>query len=145
LEFTQTKNGLFWKGLGAKGLNFIFFSLKSKVHINILLNYWLLQCPTPINTFCNLHLLMTFFWSQLNCFWFYYFVPELTFTNGTALHNEVHGGGGCPYQYKWCQTIPKISFWQFLTGATLVGVGYPIAAVLLSTLYSKVIGPFPQV
>jgi len=79
------------------------------------------------------------------CFWFYYLVPELTFTNGTALHNEVHGGGGCPYQYKWCQTIPKISFWQFLTGATLVGVGYPIAAVLLSTLYSKVIGPFPQV
>ncbi|XP_066920720.1 major facilitator superfamily domain-containing protein 8-like isoform X1 [Clytia hemisphaerica] len=69
----------------------------------------------------------------------------LNFQNGTQVVNEVvEGDGGCPYHYDWCRNTPKLHFAQFLTAATLVGIGYPIAAVLLSTLYSKVIGPFPQ-
>ena len=61
------------------------------------------------------------------------------------INNVIDGNGGCPYQKSWCLDTPKLHFAQFLSAATLVGIGYPLAAVLLSTLYSKIIGPFPQV
>ena len=75
-----------------------------------------------------------------------YSFQVLTYQNGTKVVNEIiTGNGGCPYDKSWCRDTPKLHFAQFLTAATLVGIGYPIAAVLLSTLYSKIIGPFPQV
>lgn len=62
-----------------------------------------------------------------------------------SVTSSFSGGGGCPYEYSWCHTMPQLSFWQFLIGATLVGIGYPVTAVILNTLYSKVLGPIPQV
>ena len=70
----------------------------------------------------------------------------MTYQNGTKVVNEIiTGNGGCPYDKSWCRDTPKLHFAQFLTAATLVGIGHPFVAVLLTTLYSKVIGPFPQV
>ena len=77
---------------------------------------------------------------------FYFLLTVLTYQNGTKVVDKIiSGNGGCPYDKSWCRDTPKLHFAQFLTAATLVGIGYPIAAVLLSTLYSKIIGPFPQV
>lgn len=75
--------------------------------------------------------------------------PKLTMavlkmTNGTVVTNDASEGGGCPYSYAWCHNTPSLSFGQFLTGATLVGIGYPVTVVILNVLYSKTIGPFPQ-
>ena len=71
----------------------------------------------------------------------------MTFPNGLNSSNSTadNGGGGCPYQYSWCHTTPAIPFAQYLTAATLVGIGYPVAIVCLSILYSKILGPYPQV
>lgn len=68
----------------------------------------------------------------------------LKFANGTALSGDASNDIGCPYQYNWCRDQPVLPFGQFINAATLVGIGYPIVAVLISTLYSKIIGPFPQ-
>lgn len=83
---------------------------------------------------------------KIVCKSFFFSFQVLTYQNGTKVVNEIiSGNGGCPYEKSWCRDTPKLHFAQFLTAATLVGIGYPIAAVLLSTLYSKIIGPFPQV
>ena len=62
--------------------------------------------------------------------------------NGTVLDN---GGGGCPSNYHWCHTSPKLPFPQLITGILLINTGYPLTVVMINVLYSKVIGPFPQV
>ena len=73
----------------------------------------------------------------------FYFVGMNNVTNVTLF--ETGGGGGCPYLYDWCRSTPKLSFLQLLSGATLIVVGYAVASVILSTLYSQVVGPFSQV
>ncbi|XP_049486010.1 major facilitator superfamily domain-containing protein 8 [Panthera uncia] len=57
-------------------------------------------------------------------------------------HNE--GPTGCPIEQAWCFYTPMIHLAQFLTAATLIGVGYPTCNVTSYTLYSKVLGPKPQ-
>lgn len=58
-------------------------------------------------------------------------------------HNE--GPTGCPIEQAWCFYTPMIHLAQFLTAAMLIGVGYPSCNVTSYTLYSKVLGPKPQV
>ena len=69
----------------------------------------------------------------------------MTYLNGTKVTSPETGGGGCPYQYEWCRNTPQLAFPQLISAATLVAIGYPLAAVILSALYSQVIGPFAQV
>ena len=52
---------------------------------------------------------------------------------------------GCPSNYGWCESTPKLYLPQFLVGATLVGTGYPVAFLVISTIYSRILGPRPQV
>lgn len=52
---------------------------------------------------------------------------------------------GCPIEQAWCLYTPVIHLAQFLTAAVLVGIGYPACNVMSYTLYSKVLGPKPQV
>ena len=66
--------------------------------------------------------------------------------NGTDVTlSDTGGGGGCPYLYDWCRSTPKLSFLQWLSGATLITIGFAAATINLSTLYSLVVGPFSQV
>lgn len=58
-------------------------------------------------------------------------------------HNEEPTG--CPIEQAWCLYIPMIHLAQFLTSAALIGVGYPSCNVMSYTLYSKILGPKPQV
>ena len=53
--------------------------------------------------------------------------------------------GGCPYKYKWCYTTPLLPLPQFFVAATVVGIGYPVGAVVHNVLYSKLIGSLSQV
>lgn len=52
---------------------------------------------------------------------------------------------GCPIEQAWCLYTPVIHLAQFLTAAVLVGLGYPACNVMSYTLYSKILGPKPQV
>lgn len=52
---------------------------------------------------------------------------------------------GCPSDQIWCQFTPAIHLAQYLTSYTLIGVGYPACNVMSYTLYSKILGPRPQV
>ena len=52
---------------------------------------------------------------------------------------------GCPEVYKWCAYTPIVSLPQFLIGTLLIVIGYPTCNVMSYTLYSKILGPKPQV
>lgn len=58
-------------------------------------------------------------------------------------HNE--GPTGCPTEQAWCLYTPMVHLAQFLTSAVLIGIGYPSCNVISYTLYSKILGPKPQV
>ena len=50
---------------------------------------------------------------------------------------------GC--NYEWCSEIPKVTLAQFLVGYVFATVGYPFCMGLTGALFSKVLGPIPQV
>jgi hypothetical protein len=52
---------------------------------------------------------------------------------------------GCPSVQKWCYYIPAMTVTQFLLGYAFISVGYPIGVTLIQTIFSKVLGPRPQV
>lgn len=60
---------------------------------------------------------------------------------------EDHGDEptGCPAEQAWCLYTPMIHLAQFLTSAVLIGIGYPFCHVISYALYSKILGPKPQV
>ena len=49
----------------------------------------------------------------------------------------------CPYA--WCSRIAKISVAQFMAGYIFALLGYPFCVALCGSLFSKVLGPIPQV
>ena len=49
----------------------------------------------------------------------------------------------CPYD--WCNEIPKIHVEQFMAGYVFALLGYPFCVALCGALFSKVLGPIPQV
>ena len=52
---------------------------------------------------------------------------------------------GCPWNYPWCRDVPQVHLAQFLVGCFLFAIGYPTTHVLAYTIFSKVLGPGPQV
>ena len=53
---------------------------------------------------------------------------------------------GCRYpKLQWCLTIPKMELYQYVMGMVLLAVGYPVSSVLCYSLFSKILGPHPQV
>jgi MFS transporter, ceroid-lipofuscinosis neuronal protein 7 len=52
---------------------------------------------------------------------------------------------GCPPIQEWCRTTMAMTVTQFLLGFALTSIGYPIGVTLIQTIFSKVLGPRPQV
>lgn len=52
---------------------------------------------------------------------------------------------GCPDEYNWCTTTPQIKLSQFIIGMVFLSIGYPFILVMTTTIYSKILGPKPQV
>lgn len=67
-------------------------------------------------------------------------MSELTVASNSSLEPT-----GCPYEQTWCQYTPAIHLAQYITSDVLIGVGYPACNVMSYTLYSKILGPKPQV
>ena len=70
---------------------------------------------------------------------------ELSPTHVPTVENTTKEAVGCPYYYDWCFNTPAILLWQFLLGTFFVAVGYPVCNVMSYTIYSKILGPKPQV
>uniref|UniRef100_A0AAG5DWD9 Major facilitator superfamily (MFS) profile domain-containing protein n=1 Tax=Anopheles atroparvus TaxID=41427 RepID=A0AAG5DWD9_ANOAO len=51
---------------------------------------------------------------------------------------------GCPPTQEWCKTTRGMTIFQFLLGYAFTAVGYPIGVTLITTIFSKVLGPRPQ-
>lgn len=56
---------------------------------------------------------------------------------------DISGLIGCPYD--WCYEIPKLSVEQFMIGYVFCLLGYPFCMALCGSLFSKALGPIPQV
>jgi MFS transporter, ceroid-lipofuscinosis neuronal protein 7 len=71
---------------------------------------------------------------------------EFTHLNGTfeLLDEDDERVLGCPVSQEWCKTTPALGFPQFMVGYLLTSIGYPIGLTLISTIFSKVLGPRPQ-
>lgn len=69
-------------------------------------------------------------------------VLQRTYRNMTS--NTVTTSAGCPVKYKWCHDTPKIYLPQFLTGASLISIGYALGFLVINTIYSKILGPRQQ-
>jgi ceroid-lipofuscinosis MFS transporter 7 len=65
--------------------------------------------------------------------------------NGTDSAFDNDDDLGCPIEQEWCLTTPKITITQFILGYAFTSVGYPIGITLIQTVFSKVLGPRPQV
>jgi len=53
---------------------------------------------------------------------------------------------GCPvYEQPWCGYTPVMTIAQFFLGYFLTSIGYPIGITVIQTLFSKILGPRPQV
>ena len=63
--------------------------------------------------------------------------------NNTFTRGPISDLVGCPYD--WCYDIPKISVEQFMIGYVFALIGYPFCMALCGSLFSKVLGPIPQV
>ncbi|CAH0682898.1 unnamed protein product [Spodoptera exigua] len=60
--------------------------------------------------------------------------------------NATEAGGGCPQATQpWCATSRGLTLPQFLAGYACVSVGYSLGVTLIQTIFSKVLGPRPQV
>ena len=63
-------------------------------------------------------------------------------------HTIIHflWSGGCPiYKQDWCGYLPGIHSIQMILGFLFIVTGYPMGSAMSNAIYSKVIGPHPQV
>ncbi|EAT38955.1 AAEL009195-PA [Aedes aegypti] len=51
---------------------------------------------------------------------------------------------GCPITQEWCKTTKGMTISQFLIGYAFTAIGYPIGVTLITTIFSKILGPRPQ-
>lgn len=66
---------------------------------------------------------------------------SLNFTNTDTSVEQV----GCPTRYTWCEYTPKVHISQYFIALLLGAIGYPLANISVSVLYSLIVGRQKQV
>ena len=46
---------------------------------------------------------------------------------------------------EWCKDQPALQVWQLFGGIIIGTIGYPFAIAITQSIFSKIIGPRPQV
>lgn len=117
----------------------------------VILNFKMLTFFSSLLNYFHVHI---FYWHLYVHFSHVVIEPPLnvhnniTFSNWTSQIplNNATIPVGCRYpKLHWCVTIPKMYFFQYVLGMVFLSVGYPAAAVLCYSMFSKVLGPTPQV
>lgn len=65
-------------------------------------------------------------------------------TDGNQSHIVVLPGCN-PDDRPWCDHQPKVYLFQYLIGLPTLTIGYCASSLLCYTIFSKIIGPWPQV
>lgn len=76
----------------------------------------------------------------MNLVFINFFIPFFILVNITS--DQIRG---CPQTQEWCKYTPAMTLEQFFIGFVLTSVGYPIGVTLIQTIFSKILGPRPQV
>lgn len=61
-------------------------------------------------------------------------------SNSTPAYSAV----GCPDEFDWCHSVPRIYLWQLIISLMFISVGYPSSEALTAIIYSKILGTKPQ-
>ncbi|XP_075242678.1 major facilitator superfamily domain-containing protein 8-like [Convolutriloba macropyga] len=69
------------------------------------------------------------------------YYPDVN-SSTTESPDERHGCDST--KYSWCHSVHQIYLFQFIISAVFNCMGYAGAVVLVATLFSKIVGPFPQ-
>ncbi|CAF4242553.1 unnamed protein product [Rotaria sp. Silwood2] len=51
---------------------------------------------------------------------------------------------GCPLDYHWCYTVPRVQLWQYITASVVITIGFSICNVICYSIFSKKLGNRPQ-
>ncbi|CAF3327467.1 unnamed protein product [Rotaria sp. Silwood1] len=51
---------------------------------------------------------------------------------------------GCPLDYQWCYTVPRVQLWQYITASVVITIGFSISNVICYSIFSKKLGDRPQ-
>ncbi|CAF0755542.1 unnamed protein product [Rotaria sordida] len=51
---------------------------------------------------------------------------------------------GCPLDYHWCYTVPRVQLWQYITASIVITIGFSICNVICYSIFSKKLGDRPQ-
>lgn len=74
---------------------------------------------------------------------------ETELTTYLSTLNETQVGAfenvGCTADQDWCRYTRAMTLGQFVAGYAVTSVGYPIGVTLIQTIFSKILGPRPQV
>lgn len=52
---------------------------------------------------------------------------------------------GCPIVQTWCEYTPALTVMQLCIAYVCASIGYPLGVTLIQTIFSKILGPRPQV
>jgi MFS family permease len=64
--------------------------------------------------------------------------PIITTSSGDS------GDKGCPLDYDWCYTIPRVQLWQYIMASVVITIGFSISNVICYSIFSKKLGDRPQ-
>ncbi|VDO97153.1 unnamed protein product [Soboliphyme baturini] len=70
---------------------------------------------------------------------------QLLFLTSSLFHHNPAKLVGCPNDFRWCEWTPPIPQILYISSFPLLFLGIPPVNVALSTLYSNVLGPRPQI
>ncbi|CAF1544679.1 unnamed protein product [Rotaria magnacalcarata] len=51
---------------------------------------------------------------------------------------------GCPLDYHWCYTVPRVQLWQYILASIVITIGFSICNVICYSIFSKKLGDRPQ-
>lgn len=51
---------------------------------------------------------------------------------------------GCPLDYHWCYTVPRVQLWQYILASIIITIGFTICNVICYSIFSKKLGDRPQ-
>lgn len=93
----------------------------------------------------NFHLFSSFTFS------FYLALPTGSSTgptSATPLHNTTtavpDGDKGCPLDYHWCYTVPRVQLAQYIIASVVITIGFTVGNVICYSIFSKKLGDRPQ-
>ncbi len=65
-------------------------------------------------------------------------------TSSSLSTTTAEGGIGCPFDYAWCYTVPRVQLWQYILASVVITIGFSICNVICYSIFSKKLGNRPQ-